>query len=138
MFDDRVLPVAHHAVVFSLFILLLPPVATAQADVQDLLDYWRLDEDSIFIQFVEAEQGLEASVIRSDWSPGLVGHTMFEALNYDADKKAWLGVANSLDNDGRIEVQLKLRRRNSEFKVREVSGPRLRMTWKLADDEEFN
>ena len=129
---------AQRAAALNLLFLLLPMSLTAQADERDLLGYWRLDEDSVFIQFVEVEQGLEASVIRSDWVPGLVGHKMFEAIRYDRDDETWLGVVNPLEGDGPIEVRITLRRKNVEFKVRNVSGPRLRMKWQWADDEEFN
>lgn len=138
MFGNGVLPAAQRAAVLSLFILLLLMAAKAQANAQDLLGYWRLDGDSVFIQVVETEAGLEASVIRSDWAPGQVGHKMFEALRYDAEENVWLGIANSLEGDGPIDVQIKLRRKNVEFKVRNTSGPRLRMKWKWADKEEFN
>lgn len=88
--------------------------ATSVAQVEDSADplsgSWRKKEDlSFFILIANKDDVYEAEIIRSDWSPGLVGAQFFRDV-VNVKKNRWTGQADLFQSDRIAKVSLKISR----------------------------
>jgi len=69
-------------------------LVAAQQDGDSLTGYWKQKGESFYIKVDESEGGMNAEVVRNDWSPGLVGTSFFsKVVPVDGKKDRWVGEA---------------------------------------------
>lgn len=88
--------------------------ATSVAQVEDgtdpLAGSWRKKEDlSFFIRIVNKDGVYEAEIVRSDWSPGLIGTQFFRDV-VNVKKNRWAGEADLLESNRKARVSIKISR----------------------------
>lgn len=89
----------------------LGAVAAQDNDSADpLTGYWQKDDDlSFYIHVVKSDGVYAAEVIRSDWSPRLIGTQFFRDV-VSTKKNRWAGEADSIGSDRIAKVSLRISR----------------------------
>lgn len=111
-------------------------LAVAQADGEELIGLWRQDLQSLIIEVTEQEGSdglLEATIIKEDWNPGLVGTIMFKDLSYDEKSKKWSGLGFTTIDEEMQPVDITIKRRGMQLLTRMKVGLRKKVKWKRVE-----
>lgn len=120
--------------VLALAIAMYSCAALAQQDAAgSLLGFWRQDGQSLIIEVVDVDGVFEATIVKDDWNPGMVGLDMFKELQYNAESKKWEGTGLLVDTNEQQPVTLKMKRSKQEFVSRMTAKPRKKIKWKRTD-----
>ena len=85
-------------------------VAQDEEGSDPLAGSWRKKDDlSFFILIANTDGVYEAEIIRSDWSPGLIGTQFFRDV-VNVKKNRWTGEADVFGSDRTAKVSIKISR----------------------------
>ncbi len=97
-------------VVIGLVATLGTAIAQDEVSTDPLAGYWRKKDDlSFYILIANVDGVYEAEIIRSDWSPGLVGTKFFRDV-VSVKKNRWTGEADIFGSDRTAKVSIKISR----------------------------
>lgn len=85
-------------------------VAQDEVSADPLAGYWKQKNDLSFnILIVNSDGVYDAEIIRSDWSPGLIGTKLFRDV-VSTKKNRWAGEADIIGSSRIAKVSLRIKR----------------------------
>jgi len=90
----------------GLGLLSVSGLALAQQDADRLSGYWKKIGESVYMKIVNTNGVYEAEMVRNDWSPELVGSSIFsDATQVGNRSNRWEGVAGA-DPSGSAKMRI--------------------------------
>ena len=101
----------HHCLfAIGLIVSLSSAVAQEVVTADPLAGYWKQKNDLSFTILVVNSEGLyDAEILRSDWSPGLIGTKFFRDVK-NTKKNRWEGEADRIGSEKTARVTIKVNR----------------------------